>query len=99
MARFIPPVVLGLIALGLLIGGVEPAWWITGLVALGLAATIAAKMSIRLSDRSLRLAPYIPALIAGLVAAGLLIAGLSPGWWITALVAVGIALVVFMSSH
>ncbi len=99
MARFIPPVILGLIALGLLIGEVEPAWWITGLVALGLAAVIAAKMSIRLSGRSLRLAPYIPALIAGLVAAGLLIADIAPGWWITALVAVGIALVAFMSSH
>jgi hypothetical protein len=99
MARFIPPVILGLIAVGLLIGGVEPAWWIVGLVALGLAVTIAAKASVSISGRSLRLAPYVPALIAGLAAVGLLIAGAEPAWWITALVAAGIALVVFMSSH
>jgi hypothetical protein len=99
MARFIPPVIVGLIALGLLIGGVSPAWWITGLVALGLAVTIAAKASVSITGRSLSVAPYIPALLTGLAAAGLLIAGASPGWWITALVAVGIALVVFMSTH
>lgn len=99
MARFIPPVIVGLIALGLLIGGVSPAWWITGLVALGLAVTIAAKASVSITGRSLRVAPYIPALLTGLAGVGLLIAGASPGWWITALVAVGIALVVFMSTH
>jgi len=32
MARFIPAALIGLTAVGLLIGGVSPAWWITGLV-------------------------------------------------------------------
>ena len=45
------------------------------------------------------LAPYVPAMVAALVAVGLLIAGASPAWWITGLVAVGFAMVKFMSSY
>jgi hypothetical protein len=97
MARFIPAVILLLIALGLLIGGVEPAWWIVGLVALGLALATAAKASVTISGREYRLGPYFLALVVAIAAVGLLIAGITPAWWITTLVAVGIALVVFMA--
>ena len=99
MARYIPVVLLALVALGLWIGDVDPAWWITGLVALALAIVITAKNSVRVSGRSLRFAQYIPALILGVVALGLLIADIDPAWWITGLVGVGLGLVVFMSSH
>jgi phosphoglycerol transferase MdoB-like AlkP superfamily enzyme len=99
MARFIPVVLIALVALGLWIGDVEPAWWITGLVALALGVVIAAKNSVRISGRSVRFAPYIPALILAIVALGLLIADAEPAWWITALVAVGIGSIVFMSSR
>ena len=97
MARFIPAVITGLVALGLLIGGATPAWWITGLVAIGMALIVGISISVR-GDR-MAVAPYIPAIVTGLVAVGLLIAGASPAWWITGLVAVGLALVKFMSSH
>jgi hypothetical protein len=90
-------VLIGLTAVGLLIGGVSPAWWITGLVAIGFALIVAVSTSVRFGGRTL--APYIPAIVAGLVAAGLLIAGISPAWWITGLVAAGLAIVKFMSSH
>jgi hypothetical protein len=99
MARYIPVVLVALIALGLWIGDVEPAWWITGLVGLALAIVITAKNSVRVSGRSVRFAPYIPALILGVVALGLLIADVDPGWWITGLVGLGLGLVVFMSSR
>jgi hypothetical protein len=99
MSRYIPVVVLALVALGLYIGDVEPAWWITGLVALALAVVITAKNSVRISGRPLRFAQYIPALIVGIVALGLLIADADPAWWITGLIALGIGLIVFMSSH
>jgi hypothetical protein len=99
MARFIPVVLVALVALGLWIGDVEPAWWITGLVALTLGIIIAAKNSVRVSGRSVRFAQYIPALILAVVALGLWIADADPAWWITALVAVGMGLIVFMSSR
>ena len=99
MALFIPVVVLGLIALGLLIGGVEPAWWIVGLVAVGLLFTIGMSVSVSVRGRSLHVAPYLPALLTGLAALGLLAAGASPAWWITALVAVGIGAIAFMARH
>ncbi len=99
MARFIPVVILGLIALGLLLGGVEPAWWIVGLVALGLLFTIGLSVSVSLGGRSLHVAPYFPALLVGLAAVGLLAAGVSPAWWITALVAVGMGAIAFMARH
>ena len=98
MARFVPVVVLSLTALGLLIGG-SPAWWITGLIALGLGLAMWTGTSVYLGGRALHLAPYFPAMIIGLAAAGLLIAGASPGWWITAVVAAGLALIRFMSTH
>ncbi len=97
MARYIPVAIVGLVALGLWIGDVDPAWWITGLVAAGLAIVITANATV--AGRSLRLAPYIPALLIGLVALGLLIAGAVPWWWITALIAIGIGLVVFMGKR
>jgi hypothetical protein len=99
MARFIPVVLIGLTALGLFIGDVSPAWWITGLVALGLAIVIWSGTSVSLGGRSVRVAPYLPAVFISLAAAGLLIAGVSPAWWIAALVAVGFALVIFMAKH
>jgi hypothetical protein len=99
MARFIPVVILGLIAIGLLIGGVEPAWWIVGLVALGLLVTIAVSVSISIRGRRVHVAPYLPALLTGLAALGLLAAGASPAWWITGLVSVGIGAIAFMSRH
>jgi len=37
MARFTPAALIGLTAIGLLIGGVSPAWWVTGLAAIGFA--------------------------------------------------------------
>jgi hypothetical protein len=92
-------VLIGLVALGLYVGDVDPAWWITGLVALALAVIISAKTSLRISGRSLRFAQYIPALIVGIVALGLLIADADPAWWITGLVAIGIGLIVFMSNR
>ena len=98
MARFVPVVVLSLTALGLLIGG-SPAWWITGLFALALGFAIWTGTSVAVGGRSLHLAPYFPSVVAGLAAVGLLGAGASPAWWITALVAVGLALIVFMSTH
>ena len=99
MARFVPVVIVGLVAVGLLIGGKSPGWWITALVAVGLFVVIWLKTRVMRGDRTIRLAPYIPALVIGLVAIGLLIAGISPGWWITGLVAIGLALVYFMSTH
>jgi hypothetical protein len=51
------------------------------------------------ADRGIHLAPYLPAALLGLVAIGLLIAGASPAWWITGLVAIGFALLYFMSTH
>jgi hypothetical protein len=99
MARFIPVVVLGLIAFGLLIGGVDPAWWIVGLVALGLGIAIATSVRISVAGRPVHLAPYVPALAVGLAALGLLLAGAYPAWWITGLVAVGIGAITFMSRH
>lgn len=98
-ARFNPVMVLGITALGLLIGGVSPAWWITGLVALGLGLAMWTGTSVFLGGRVLHLAPYFPAMVIGLAGAGLLIAGASPAWWITALVASGMALNVFMSTR
>ena len=97
MARFIPSVIIGLTAVGLLIGGISPAWWITGLVAVGFALIVGVSVSMSFRGRSL--APYVPAIITGLVAVGLGIAGISPAWWITGLVAVGLALVKVMSSR
>ncbi len=41
MAKYIPPVLIALVAVGLLVGGVSPAWWITGLVAIGIALVTA----------------------------------------------------------
>ena len=99
MARFIPVVLVALVALGLWIGDVEPAWWITGLVALALGVIIAAKNSVRVSGRPLLFAQYIPALVLAIVALGLLIADVEPAWWITALVAVGLGSIIFMSSR
>ncbi len=99
MARFVPVMIVGLAALGLLIGGVSPAWWITGLVAIGLFFAIWLGTSASFAERPFRLAPYLPAVVLGLVAFGLLIADVSPAWWITGLVAVGLALLYFMSSR
>ncbi|HEU0303857.1 MAG TPA: hypothetical protein VFR32_04685 [Gaiellaceae bacterium] len=98
MARFIPAAIIGLTAVGLAIGGVSPAWWITGLVAIGFAVTIGVGTSLSLGGR-MALAPYVPAFVTGLVAVGLGIAGASPAWWITGLVTVGLATVKFMASH
>ena len=98
MARFIPAALIGLTAVGLLIGGVSPAWWITGLTAIGFALIVALAGTLSLRGRfTLHLSPYIPAVLIGLVAVGLLIAGASLAWWITALVAVGFVLVIFMA--
>lgn len=99
VARFIPAMLIGLIAVGLLIGGVSPAWWITGLVAVGFVVVVALPGRLSVGGRSVTLAPYIPASFVGLVAIGLLIAGVSPAWWITGLVAIGFVLVVFMGTH
>jgi hypothetical protein len=99
MARFIPTAVLGLVAIGLLIGDVSPAWWITGLVALGLGLTTAVSANVSIAGRDLHLAPYMPAAFVGLAALGLLAAGATPAWWITGLVAVGFAVVVFMATY
>ena len=99
LARFNPVIVLGLTALGLLIGGVSPAWWITGLVALGLGLAMWTGTSVFVSGRMLYLAPYFPAMVIGLAAAGLLVADASPAWWITALVAAGMMLNLFMSTR
>jgi hypothetical protein len=98
VARFIPAVIIGLTAVGLLIGGITPAWWIAGLVAIGFALIVGLSMSERVGGR-MALAPYIPAIVTGLVAVGLLIAGASPAWWIAGLVAVGLGMIKFMSSH
>jgi len=38
VAKYIAPMITALIAVRLLIGGVSPAWWITGLAAIGLAS-------------------------------------------------------------
>ena len=99
MARFIPAVLIGLTAVGLLIGGVSPAWWITGLAAIGFALVVALAGTLSLRGRFFHLGPYIPAVLIGLTALGLLVAGASPAWWITALVAVGFVLVNFMAQH
>ena len=99
MARFVPVMILGLIAIGLLIGGVSPAWWITGLAAIGLFFAIWFGTSASFAQRPLHLAPYLPAVVLGLVAFGLLIADVSPAWWITGVVAVGFALLYFMSAR
>jgi hypothetical protein len=99
MARFVPVMILALIAIGLLIGGRSPAWWITALVAVGLLVIIWFGTSMSFGGRAIHLAPYLPAALIGLAAVGLLIAGASPAWWITALVAVGFALLYLMSTH
>jgi hypothetical protein len=99
MARFVPVMILGLIAIGLLIGGRSPGWWITALAAVGLFVIIWFGASMTFADRGIHLAPYLPAALLGLVAVGLLIAGASPAWWITGLVAIGFALLYFMSTH
>ena len=98
MARFVPVVIVGLAAIGLLIGGVSPAWWIAGLVTVGLFFAIWLGASASFAERPLHVVPYLPAVVLGLVAFGLLIADVSPAWWITGLVAVGLALLYFMSS-
>jgi hypothetical protein len=98
MARFIPSMLLGLTSVGLLIGDVRPAWWITGLVAMGVALATGIGPNISIAGRSLHLAPYLPSAFVGLAAVGLLAAGATPAWWITALVAVGFALTVLMST-
>jgi hypothetical protein len=100
MARFVPVVIVGLVAIGLVIGGVSPAWWITGLAAIGLFLTILFGTSATFAEcRPFHLAPYLPAVVLGLVAFGLLIADVSPAWWITGLVAAGLSLLYFMSSR
>jgi hypothetical protein len=99
MSRFIPTALLGLVSIGLLIGEVSPAWWITGLVAIGLGLATALGSNLSIGGRSLRLAPYLPAAFVGLAALGLLAADASPAWWITGLVAVGFAVVVFMATY
>jgi hypothetical protein len=98
MARFIPSMLLGLTSVGLLIGDVSPAWWITGLVAVAMALATGLGPTVSVAGRSLHLAPYLPAAFVGLAAVGLLVAGATPAWWITALVAVGFALTVLMST-
>jgi hypothetical protein len=92
MARFVPVVILGLAALGLLIGGESPAWWITGLVALGLLFLVWLGLGASEEARPVRLAPYLPPALLGLVAFGLLLADVAPAWWVTGLAAVGLAL-------
>ena len=99
MARFVPVMIVGLAAIGLLIGGVSPAWWITGLVAIGLFFVIWLGTSASSRERPFHLAPYLPAVVLGLTAFGLLLADVSPAWWITGLVAVGLALLYFMTSR
>ncbi len=99
MARFIPAMLIGLTAVGLLIGGVSPAWWITGLTAIGFALVVGLAGTLSVRGRFFRLSPYVPTVLIGLTAIGLLIAGASPAWWITALVALGFALVIFMAHH
>jgi hypothetical protein len=99
MARFVPVVIVGLAAIGLLIGGVSPAWWIAGLAAIGLFFAIWLGTNPSLGERPFHIAPYLPAVVLGLVAFGLLIADVSPAWWITGLVAVGFALVYFMVTY
>jgi len=99
MARFIPAVLIGLTAVGLLIGGVSPAWWITGLAAIGFALVVALAGTLSVRGRFFQLSPYLPAVLIGLTAVGLLIAGASPAWWVTALAAVGFVLVIFMAHH
>jgi len=99
MARFIPAMLIGLTAIGLLIGGVSPAWWITGLVAIGFVLVLALAGTVSVRGRFFQLIPYLPAVLLGLTAIGLLIAGVSPAWWITALAAAGFVLLVFMAQH
>ena len=97
MARFIPAVMLGLVAVGLLIGGVSPAWWITALVAVGLA--IIPLLRTAAGSRFGSLGRYVPAVIAALVAIGLLTGGVWPAWWITGLIAVALFLLPLMKSR
>lgn len=99
MVRFVPAVALAFTALGLLIAGASPAWWITGLIGVGTALAIWTGTTISIGGRPGHLAPYGPAIFTGLAAAGLLAAGASPAWWIAALVAAGLALVVFASTN
>jgi hypothetical protein len=99
MVRFVPVMIVGLVAIGLLIGGRSPAWWITALVALGLFVVIWLTTGMRFAGRELHLAPYVPAALIGVVSIGLLLGGASPAWWITGLVAIGFALLYFMSTH
>ena len=90
---------IGLTSIGLLIGGVSPAWWITGLVAIGFVLVLALVGTVSVRGRFFQLSPYIPAVFLGLTAIGLLIAGASPAWWITGLAAVGFVLLYFMATH
>jgi hypothetical protein len=99
MARFVPVVIVGLAALGLLIGGVSPAWWITGLAALGLFFVMWLGVRGSFGERRIHLVQYLPAVFIGLIAFGLLIADVTPAWWITGLVAVGFALVHSVSTR
>jgi len=99
VARFIPAAPIGLTAVGLLIGGVSPAWRITGLAAIGFVLVVALADTLPVRGRFVQTSSYVPAVLIGLTAVGLLIAGASPAWWITALVAVGFVLVVLMANH
>jgi hypothetical protein len=99
MARFVPVLIVGLAALGLLIGGVSPAWWITGLAAVCLFFVMWLGVRGSFGERPINLAQYLPAVLIGLIAFGLLIADVTPAWWITGLVAVGFALVHSVSTR
>ena len=57
MARFIPAMLIGLTAIGLLIGGVSPAWWITGLVAIGFVLILVLAETLSVRGRSFQLSP------------------------------------------
>lgn len=99
MVRFVPVVALACTAVGLLIAGASPAWWIIGLIGVGTALAISAGTTISIGGRPGHLAPYVRAMFTALVAAGLLAAGAAPAWWIAALAAAGLALVVFASAN
>jgi hypothetical protein len=99
MARFVPVVIVGLAALGLLIGGEGPAWWITGLAAVVLFFAIWLGSNASSRQRPFHPAPYLPPAVLGLTAFGLLLADVSPAWWVTGVTAVGLALVYFMATY
>jgi hypothetical protein len=97
VTRFVPVVIVALAALGLLIGGESPAWWSTGLAAVVLFFAIWLGMSAPPRERPFDLASYLPAAVLGAVAFGLLLADVSPAWWVTGVAAVGLALLYFVS--